>query len=103
MSLRAPLGVNVAVAVMFALILSVQFPVPVHAPVHPVKVSPDAGVAVRVTDVPELSETEHVGPQLMVAPLPITVPEPVPDLVTVRVYVVAPPPPLYFKLTGPKV
>ena len=49
--------------------------VPLHAPVHPVKVAPVAGVAVRVTTVP-IGNLVPVG-------LVATVPEPVPDSVTV--------------------
>ncbi|HAR95434.1 MAG TPA: hypothetical protein DCR97_05660 [Deltaproteobacteria bacterium] len=51
--------------------------VPEHAPDHPAKVDPEAGVAVRVTNVPAAK----------VVPLGsvVTVPAPVPDVVTVRV------------------
>ena len=45
-------GVKVAVTVVAALMLTVQAPVPVHAPVQPLKVEPAAGVAVSVTTVP---------------------------------------------------
>ena len=44
-------GVKVAVTVVAALMLTVQAPVPVHAPVQPLKVEPAAGVAVNVTAV----------------------------------------------------
>jgi hypothetical protein len=43
-----------------------------------------AAEAVRVTEVPDAYEAEHVAPQLMPAGLLVTVPEP--DLETVRVY-----------------
>ena len=45
-------GVKVAVTVVAALMLTVHVPVPVHAPVQPLKVEPAAGVAVNVTVVP---------------------------------------------------
>jgi hypothetical protein len=43
---------NVAVTEVFALSVTEQAPVPLHAPLQPVKVEPVAGVAVRVTAVP---------------------------------------------------
>jgi len=46
--------VNAAVTFRAAVILTLQLPVPVHAPPQPVKVEPAAGAAVRVTEVPEL-------------------------------------------------
>ena len=41
--------VNVAVTLRAAVMLTVQVPVPVQAPLHPVKVDPVAAAAVRVT------------------------------------------------------
>lgn len=47
---------KVAVTFAAALNVIVQFPAPEHPPpLHPVKLLPEAGVAVRVTDVPELN------------------------------------------------
>ncbi len=65
--------------------VTVHEPVPVQPPpLHPVKVEPDAGDAVRVIDVPVgIAVLEQVEPQEIVEPE--TVPEPVPPLVTVRV------------------
>ena len=60
-------------------------PVPLHTPVQPVKVLPEAGVAVSVTLVPLASLALHVAPQLMPAGLLLIVPEPVPDLATLSV------------------
>ena len=45
-------SVKVAVTDWAALIVTTQAPVPVHAPVQPVKVEPAAAAAVSVTDVP---------------------------------------------------
>jgi hypothetical protein len=64
--------------------VTVQLPVPVHAPLQPVNVEPVAGAAVRVTLVPELKLALHVAPQLMPAGDEVTVPLPVPALPTVR-------------------
>jgi hypothetical protein len=46
-----PATVNVAVTAFTASIVTTQLPVPVHAPVQPVNVDPEAGVAVSVTTV----------------------------------------------------
>ena len=63
-----------------------QVPVPLHPlPVHPVNVEPDAADAVNVTTVPELYNSEQSAPQLMPDGELVTVPEPVPDLLTVSV------------------
>ncbi len=64
---------------------TVQVPLPLQAPLQPVKVEPEAGVAVRVTVVPLGKDAEQVGPQLIPAGLLVTVPLPLPALVTVRV------------------
>ncbi len=53
-------------------------------PVHPAKVEPDAGVAVRVTTVPLVKLEEQVVPQLMPAGELVMVPVPVPVLTTER-------------------
>ena len=67
--------------------LTVQVPVPVHAPLQPVKVLPVAGVAVRVTLVPLLKNALHVEPPLQLIPVgdELTAPEPVPDCATDKV------------------
>src|SRR6476660_3380407 len=64
---------------------TVQAPVPVQAPVQPVKVELASGVAVSVTSVPESNGCAQSAPQLM--PTPLTVPVPVPALLTVRLNV----------------
>jgi hypothetical protein len=76
---------NVAVTAWGLVNVIVHTPVPVQAPPHPVKVEPVSGVAVRVTEVPLLNEALQV--VLHVIPLgeELTVPDPVPLLVRVRV------------------
>jgi hypothetical protein len=76
---------NVAVTVTLDVTVTTQVPVPEHPPpLHPVKVEPPLGVAVRVIDVPlDIDDWEQVEPQLIEPP--VTVPEPVPDLVMERV------------------
>src|SRR5438132_13901779 len=65
--------------VVLAVRVMVHVPVPVQPPpVHPSKVEPLAGVAVRVTCVPLSKEAEQVAPQLIPAGLEVTVPLPVP-------------------------
>ena len=59
--------------------LTVQAAVPVQAPDQPVKVEPEAGVAVRVTEVPLPKLAVQVEPQSMPAGLLVTVPAPVPE------------------------
>jgi transcriptional regulator of heat shock response len=49
-----------------------------------VKVEPEAAMAVRVTVESWAKLAEQVDPQLMPEGLEVTVPEPVPDLVTLR-------------------
>ena len=73
---------NVAVTLIAALMLNVQILFPVHSPLQPVKVDPEAGVAVSVTLLPMLKEALQVPPQLMPAGLLVTVPLPVPVRVT---------------------
>ena len=78
---------KVAVTFCAALMATVQVPVPVQAPLQPVKVEPDAAAAVRVTLVPLLKFVLHVLPQLTPLGEELTVPVPVPPLVIVNVYV----------------
>ncbi len=79
------LRAKAAVTLFAASIVTVQVPVPLHAPVHPVKVLPLAGAAMRVTEVPVLMAAEQVVPQEIPPVEEVTVPVPVPDLVTERV------------------
>jgi hypothetical protein len=52
--------------------------IPAHAPDQPVKVEPEAGVALRVTLVPEANFAVQVDPQLIPEGLLPIVPVPVP-------------------------
>jgi hypothetical protein len=55
---------------------------PVQAPLQPVKVEPEAGVAVSVTLVPLSKSALHVVPQLIPLGNEVTVPLPFPVLLT---------------------
>jgi hypothetical protein len=74
---------NVAVTFRAALIVTVQEPVPVQAPLQPAKLEPEAAVVLSVTDVPELKFAAQVPGQLMPEGLLDTEPVPVPASVTV--------------------
>ena len=88
---------KVAVTVLFLSIFTVQEPVPVQPPLQPAKTDPEAGTAVSVTVVFFENDLEQVVPQLMPLGLLVTVPLPVPFLVTWSVKVPPPPLPLAFK------
>ena len=77
-ALVAKLAVTTAAAPMVTL----QAPVPVQAPLQPVKVEPVPGVAVNVTAVPLVNEAAQVAPQEMPAGAVETVPVPAPAFVT---------------------
>jgi hypothetical protein len=76
---------NFAPTACTELMLTVQLPVPEHAPVQPVNVEPVAGVAVKVTAVPLANAAEQVAPQEMPVGALVTVPLPAPVLLTVSV------------------
>lgn len=79
-----------AVTYLAAVMLTVQVPlVLAQAPPQPVKLLPDAGVAVSVTLVPLLKFALQVVPQEMPEGILLTVPMPVPFLLMVRVTVVS--------------
>jgi hypothetical protein len=52
-------------------------PVPLHAPLQPVKLAPGAAVAVRLTVEPTVNDAEQALPQLMPAGVEFTAPGPV--------------------------
>lgn len=60
--------------------------VPPHPPLHPVKSDPEAGAEIRATTAPLTNEAEQVAPQLMLVGEEVTVPEPVPAVVNVKIY-----------------
>ncbi len=74
-----------AVTLRAWLIVTVQVPVPVHAPLQPVKVEPLAAAAVNVTLAPALNAALQALPQLILLGVLVIVPVPVPVLFTVRV------------------
>ena len=89
---------KVAVTVTLLLIGTVHEPVPVQPPpLQPAKTDPAVGVALSVTVVPPENDREQVVPQLMPLGLLVTVPLPVPFLVTWSVKVPLLPLPLAFK------
>lgn len=66
-----------AVTDWFEFIVTVHEPTPLHpAPDQPLKLDPDAAVAVSVTVVPAVNVFEHAPGHAM--PLPVTLPKPVP-------------------------
>ncbi len=75
--------VKVAVTARAAVMARLQVPVPVQAPLQPPKVEPLAAAAVRVTVVPLSKLALQVEPQLTPVGEEVTVPLPVPVLVTV--------------------
>src|SRR5436309_2671942 len=75
---------KVAVTVVAAETVTTHVPVPEQPPpLQPVKVEPAAGVALRVTAVPLAKLAVHVTPQLIPTGALVTVPLPVPALLTV--------------------
>jgi hypothetical protein len=68
--------VKVAETLVFALIVPVQAPVPLHAPPQPAKLHPVAGVAIKLPSVPAGRFAVQVVPQSIPAGLLVTVPWP---------------------------
>ncbi len=66
-------------------IVKTHVPVPKHTPSNQIKVEPASGVAVSVTTFPALYVAAQVAPQFIPPASLVTVPVPVPDLVTVSV------------------
>ena len=73
-----------AVTALAADIVVMHVPVPAQTPPQPAKVESAAGVAVSVTTVPGANKAEQVAPQLIPAGDEVTVPVPVPALLTVK-------------------
>jgi hypothetical protein len=67
---------KVAVTLRACVTATVQAPVPLHAPLQPVKLYSAAGVAVRLTRVPLAKLALQVLPQLIPLGLLVTVPLP---------------------------
>jgi len=76
-------AVKVAVTVVSAVSVSMQGPVPLQLPLHPVKVDPESGSAVRVSAVPWFRTCEQLPAQEIPVGL-VTAPLPVPAFVMVR-------------------
>ena len=76
--------VKVTVTLFAASIVTTQLPVPEQAPDQPAKVESAEGEAVKVTEVPEAYVSECGREKELLGGLKLTVPVPVPALVTVR-------------------
>src|SRR5262249_31797053 len=77
--------VKMALTLRACVRLTVHGPVPVQSPLQWSKRAPEAGVGVSVTLVPKAKGALHAGPQLIPGGLEVTVPLPVPSLLTIRV------------------
>jgi hypothetical protein len=78
-------ALKVAVTLRAAVMLTAQLPVPEHAPVQPANVEPLLAAAVSVTTAPGLKLALQVLPHEIPAGLLLTVPLPVPALLTLSV------------------
>ena len=85
LTVSVKVGTKVAVTTWAAFIVTVQEPLPLQAPLQPMRAEPTAGVAVRVTAVPLANEAEHVAPQEIPAGALVTVPLPAPLGLTISV------------------
>jgi hypothetical protein len=74
---------NVAVTEAPAFRVKLQVAVPLQAPDHPANVEPELGVAISVTEAPLVNLALHVWGQLIPEGMLVTVPAPVPALLTV--------------------
>jgi hypothetical protein len=84
-SVKVGFALKIALTDCAEFIVTLHAPVPLHAPLHPPKVEPESGVAVKLTTVPLAKLAEHVVPQESPEGILVTVPVPLPLLVTVRV------------------
>jgi hypothetical protein len=80
----AETAVNNAVTEALLVKFTVQGPVPLQAPLQPVKIEPAEGVAVNVMEVPLLNAALQAVPQLIPAGSLVTVPLPVPERLSVN-------------------
>jgi hypothetical protein len=80
--LETGIRVNVAVAVLLSFMSRLQVPVPVQAPLQPVKVESPFAAAVRTSIVPLSKSAVQVEPQVI--PVPVTVPVPIFVTVSLR-------------------
>ena len=83
-TMGGPLTLNVAVTDSDAFMVIEHAPVPVHAPLQPTKVEPEAGLSVRFTTAPLSKYALHAPGHVIPPGLLVTVPDPVPARVTVR-------------------
>src|SRR5436189_526 len=84
--LRAKVAVTVLAALRETSHVSVPLPVPLQAPLQPVKRDPAAAAAVSVTLVPSSNAWLQVAPHAMPSGALVTVPVPLPVLATVSVF-----------------
>src|ERR1700683_1087453 len=75
---------NVAVTACAALIVTVHVPVPVQFPLHPVNVDPPVAAAVSTTCVPTAKLSVQAVGHVIPAGTLVTLPVPVPAMLTVR-------------------
>src|ERR1044071_8640514 len=68
-----------------------QVPVPEQSPLQPINVDPTAGAADKVTIAPSGKSAVQVMPQSIPAGLEVTVPDPVPESVILKLCVIGPP------------
>ena len=76
-------GARLKVAVTVAFSVSEQVPLPLQSPLHPAKIDPGSGAAVRFTLLPWGNCPLQVAPQSIPAELEVTVPLPAPAFTTV--------------------
>src|SRR5687768_5496839 len=79
----ARLAVNNATTSVFAEIMRLHEPVPVHPPDHPTKVELTSGIAVTVNGVPSETASMQSAPQSIPAGILTILPEPLPVRETV--------------------
>ncbi|MBK7660155.1 MAG: hypothetical protein IPJ28_13885 [Betaproteobacteria bacterium] len=77
------LSLNCAPTLLAASIVTLQAPVPVHAPLQPAKKESATGAAPSATETPELKFALHVAPQSMPPGVDVTTPPPPPVFVIV--------------------